>query len=59
MLILLAQGKADSEIADQLHIKLKTVGNHVSNILDKLAVASRTEAALWAVKEGFIDSGAT
>ena len=55
VLALVAAGKTDREIAQELQIKVKTVGNHVSRVLDKLDVASRTEAALWAVREGFVD----
>lgn len=55
VLMLIVRGKTDREIADDLSIKLKTVNNHISNILDKLAVVSRTEAAVWVMKEGFID----
>ena len=55
VLELIVKGKSNKEIAQELKIKMKTVGNHVSSILGKLNVASRTEAALWAVKEGFID----
>jgi len=55
ILTLIVQGKTDREIASELNLKLKTVNNHVSKILDKLEVASRTEAAVWVVKEGLID----
>jgi DNA-binding CsgD family transcriptional regulator len=51
----IAKGRTNREIAQELKIKAKTVGNHVSSILGKLNVTSRTEAALWVVKEGFID----
>ena len=54
VLTLIAAGKTDREIADDLQISVKTVSNHVYRILDKLEAASRTEAVLWAVKEGFI-----
>ncbi len=57
VLMLIVRGKTDREIADDLNIKLKTVNNHISNILDKLEVASRTEAAVWVMKEGLIDGG--
>jgi NarL family two-component system response regulator LiaR len=49
---LIAQGKSNREIADQLVITELTVRTHVSNILSKLHVASRTQAALYALKEG-------
>ncbi len=55
VLTLVAQGKTDQHIAEELHLHVKTVGNHVSNILTKLSVATRTEAAVWAIHEGFID----
>jgi len=54
VLELICQGQSNKQIAQSLGIRIKTVGNHVSSILDKLNVASRTEAALWAVREGFI-----
>ena len=52
VLRLLAQGKSNREIADQLGITELTVRTHVSNILGKLHLASRTQAALYALKEG-------
>jgi len=52
VLRLLAQGKSNREIADQLVIAELTVRTHVSNILGKLHLASRTQAALYALKEG-------
>ena len=48
----LATGKRNKEIADQLFIAEKTVKNHVSSILWKLQVNSRSEAALLAAKQG-------
>jgi NarL family two-component system response regulator LiaR len=56
IMTLIVHGKTDKEIAAQLSIKLKTVSNHVSSILEKLEMTSRTEAAVWAVQEGFIDA---
>ncbi|MCL7454344.1 MAG: response regulator transcription factor [Anaerolineae bacterium] len=52
VLRLLAQGKSNREIADLLVITELTVRTHVSNILGKLHLASRTQAALYALKEG-------
>jgi NarL family two-component system response regulator LiaR len=52
VLRLLAQGKSNREIAEQLVIAELTVRTHVSNILGKLHLASRTQAALYALKEG-------
>jgi NarL family two-component system response regulator LiaR len=48
----LAQGNENREIAGQLVISEATVRTHVSNILTKLHLASRTQAALFALKEG-------
>jgi two-component system response regulator DegU len=55
VLTLVARGKSDQQIAEELHLHVKTVGNHVSSILKKLNVASRTEATVWAIHEGFVD----
>ena len=41
-----------TEIADTLHIGIKTVKTHVSNILDKLQVKDRTQAAVYAHRNG-------
>jgi DNA-binding NarL/FixJ family response regulator len=51
---LVAQGKANKEIARQLEISERTVRTHVSSILGKLGLVSRTQAALYAVREGLI-----
>jgi DNA-binding NarL/FixJ family response regulator len=50
----LAQGKSNKEIATALVIAEKTVRTHVSNILAKLGVTSRTQAALHAVRSGLV-----
>jgi NarL family two-component system response regulator LiaR len=52
VLRLVAQGKNNKEIAEQLTITEMTVRTHVSNILGKLHLASRTQAALYALREG-------
>jgi NarL family two-component system response regulator LiaR len=52
VLKLVAQGLSNSEIADSLIIGDRTVGNHISNILNKLHLANRTQAALYALREG-------
>lgn len=57
VLRLLAQGKANKEIAYILGIGAKTVKSHVSSILAKLGVASRTQAALYAASIGLVDLG--
>jgi DNA-binding NarL/FixJ family response regulator len=52
---LLAAGKANKEIAGELAISERTARTHVSHILAKLGLSSRTQAALWAVREGLVD----
>jgi NarL family two-component system response regulator LiaR len=52
VLRLVARGQSNQEIADQLVISEATVRTHVSNILSKLHLASRTQAALYALREG-------
>ena len=52
VLRLIAQGRSNREIAEQLVIAEMTVRTHVSNILSKLHLASRTQAALYALREG-------
>lgn len=54
VLRLLAEGKANKEIALTLSISETTVKTHVSNILMKLGVPSRTQAALYAVRIGLV-----
>lgn len=56
VLRLLAGGYANKEIARELIIGEKTVKTHVSNILAKLGVQSRTQAALYAVRIGLVPS---
>jgi len=52
VLKLVARGQSNREIADQLVVTEGTVRTHVSNILDKLHLASRTQATLYALREG-------
>jgi two-component system, NarL family, response regulator LiaR len=52
ILRLIAQGQSNKEIAEKLVVAEETVHTHVSNILSKLHLASRTQAALYALKEG-------
>lgn len=55
VLRLLAQGKSNQDIADQLIIGIKTVKFHVTNILAKLGVEDRTQAAIYAYKNGLAE----
>jgi len=55
VLRLVATGKPNKEIAAELAISERTVRTHVSRILRKLRLSSRTQAALWAVREGLVD----
>jgi two-component system, NarL family, response regulator LiaR len=55
VLRLLAHGRSNKEIAHDLVISEKTVKTHVSNILAKLGVSSRTQAALYAARVGLVD----
>ncbi|MGP3972026.1 response regulator [Streptomyces sp. 6N223] len=55
VLALIARGRSNREIARALVLSEKTVKTHVSNILMKLDLADRTQAALWAVRHGVSD----
>ena len=52
MLKLIANGKDNAMIAGELHISPKTVKNHISNILMKLQIDNRIQAAVYAVEVG-------
>ncbi|PMC58144.1 DNA-binding response regulator [Dolosicoccus paucivorans] len=55
VLQLIAKGKSNQEIAEELFISLKTVKTHVSNILSKLEVADRTQAAIYAYQHSIVE----
>ena len=55
VLALIAEGRTNPEIGRQLFITPKTVGVHVGNILDKLGVSGRVEAAAAAIRLGLTD----
>jgi len=59
VLALIARGHANKLIALDLGVSEKTVKTHVSNILGKLGVNDRTQAALYAVREGIAEPGST
>lgn len=52
VLRLIAMGLSNQEIADSLEISVETVKEHVQNLLRKMAVADRTQAAVWAIRHG-------
>jgi two-component system, NarL family, response regulator LiaR len=54
ILLLIAQGKSNQEIADDLFIAVKTVKVHVSNILGKLQVQDRTQAVIYAFNNNLV-----
>ena len=54
VLKLIANGKDNANIAAELHISPKTVKNHISNILMKLQIDNRIQAAVYAVKSGIV-----
>lgn len=56
VLLLMAEGKSNQEIADELFIALKTVKVHVSNILSKLEVHDRTQAVIYAFKHNLVNN---
>ncbi len=51
----IARGRGNKQIARALHISEKTVRNHISNIYKKLHVYDRTQAVLYAIREGLVD----
>jgi NarL family two-component system response regulator LiaR len=53
VLRLIARGLTNQEIADKLVVSERTARTHVSNILKKLHLANRTQAALYALREGY------
>ena len=54
VLRLIANGKDNAQIAQDLHISPKTVKNHISNILMKLQIENRIQAAVYAVRRGLV-----
>jgi DNA-binding NarL/FixJ family response regulator len=54
VLKLIANGRDNADIAGQLHISPKTVKNHISNILMKLQIENRIQAAVYAVRSGLV-----
>ena len=59
MAALLAEGLSNAGLAERLYISPRTAAVHVSNILAKLGMASRTEVAAWAAREGLTSTELT
>ncbi|TNJ55601.1 response regulator transcription factor [Paenibacillus hemerocallicola] len=53
VMLLIADGKSNKDIADELHISIKTVKTHVSNLLMKCEVEDRTQLAIYAHRKGW------
>jgi len=58
ILALVAEGMSNREIADKLVLSPETVKSHVAAILEKLNVSDRTQAAIFAVRNGLVEAGA-
>ncbi|BFH64564.1 response regulator [Paenibacillus azoreducens] len=54
VLLLIAEGKSNKDIAEELHISIKTVKTHVSNLLMKCELEDRTQLAIYAHRKGWV-----
>src|SRR5712692_5177403 len=54
VLRLMAEGKRNREIAKDLSLSERTVGNHITNIYNKLGIYDRTQAVVYAIKKGIV-----
>ena len=52
VLLTIARGRTNSEIADELHISLSTVKTHIASLMAKLGARNRVEVAMWAYETG-------
>ncbi|MFC5530122.1 response regulator [Cohnella yongneupensis] len=57
VLLLIAEGRSNKEIGDELHISIKTVKTHVSNLLMKCELEDRTQLAIFAHRKGWVKEG--
>ncbi|WP_223067827.1 response regulator [Paenibacillus caui] len=56
VLLLIAEGKSNKEIGEELHISIKTVKTHVSNLLMKCELDDRTQLAIYAHRQGWVSN---
>ena len=54
VLALVAQGKRNAEIAQELYVSVRTVESHLRSIFQKLEISSRTEVAIYAFQSGLL-----
>ncbi len=54
ILLVLVRGKSNQEIAEDLRISVKTVGNHVQHVYEKAGVRSRAAATVWAFEHDLV-----
>lgn len=59
VLLLIAEGKTNKDISEELHISIKTVKTHVSNLLMKCELEDRTQLAIYAHRKGWIGKTGT
>jgi len=57
VVVLVAGGLSNQEIADELFISERTARTHVSHVISKLGFTSRIQVALWAIREGLVSVG--
>jgi non-specific serine/threonine protein kinase len=57
--VLIAQGKSNGEIADELVVSKRTVESHIANILSKLGVTNRAQIVRWAIESGLVKARST
>jgi len=56
VLLLIAEGKTNKDISEELHISIKTVKSHVSNLLMKCEMEDRTQLAIYAHRKGWVSA---
>ena len=55
VLLTIARGRTNAEIADELHISLSTVKTHIASLMAKLGARNRVEVAMWAYETGRVN----